>query len=66
MQSASVGQTLKSRIGGGIPWQWLGLPVFTANGPGSIPGQGTKIPQAVQHGQSINQSINKVVMANTI
>ena len=46
MQSASVGQTLKSRIGGGIPWQWLGLPVFTANGPGSIPGQGTKIPRA--------------------
>ena len=26
--------------------QWLGLCAFTAEGPGSIPGQGTKIPQA--------------------
>ena len=28
---------------------WLGL-TFTAGGLGSIPGQGTKIPQAAQHG----------------
>ena len=26
--------------------QWLGLGAFTAKGPGSIPGQGTKISQA--------------------
>ena len=26
--------------------QWLGLCALTAEGPGSIPGQGTKIPQA--------------------
>ena len=26
--------------------QWLGLHAFTAEGPGSIPGQGTKISQA--------------------
>ena len=26
--------------------QWLGLHVFTAGGAGSIPAQGTKIPQA--------------------
>ena len=31
--------------------QWLGLRTFTAKGLGSIPGRGTKIPQAVQHGQ---------------
>ena len=31
--------------------QWLGLHAFTAEGPGSIPGQGTKIPQAVSRGQ---------------
>ena len=31
--------------------QWLGLHALTAKGPGSIPGGGTKIPQAVQHGQ---------------
>ena len=28
--------------------QWLGLLAFTAKGPGSIPGQGTKIPQATR------------------
>ena len=28
--------------------QWLGLCTFTAEGPRSIPGQGTKIPQAAQ------------------
>ena len=26
---------------------WLGLCATSAGGPGSIPGQGTKIPQAV-------------------
>ena len=31
--------------------QWLGLRALTAKGPGSIPGQGTKIPQDVRHGQ---------------
>ena len=30
---------------------WLGLLAFTAEGPGSIPGGGTKIPQAVQYEQ---------------
>ena len=31
--------------------RWLGLRVFTAKGSGSIPGQGTKIPHAVQSSQ---------------
>ena len=30
---------------------WLGLSTFFAKGPGSIPGWGTKIPQAVQSGK---------------
>ena len=30
---------------------WLGLCLFTARGSGSIPGQGTKIPQAVSYWQ---------------
>ena len=34
-----------------LAFQWLGLRVFAAEGPGSIPGQGTKIPQATQRGQ---------------
>ena len=29
----------------------LGHLTFTAKGPGSIPGRGTKIPQATQQGQ---------------
>ena len=32
--------------------QWLGLGVLTAGAPDSIPGQGTKIPQAMWHGQT--------------
>ena len=31
--------------------QRLGLQALTAKGPGSIPGQGTKIPQAMWSGQ---------------
>ena len=31
--------------------QWLGLHAFTAEGPGSIPSWGTKVPQAVQFGK---------------
>ena len=31
--------------------QWSGLCTFTAKGPGSIPGQGTKVPQATGRGQ---------------
>ena len=31
--------------------EWLGLRASTARGTGSIPGRGTKIPQAVQLGQ---------------
>ena len=32
--------------------QWLRLHASTAVGAGSIPGQGTKIPHATQHGQT--------------
>ena len=38
-------------LGNSLVFQWLGLHAFTAEGPGSIPGQGTKIPQAVSRGQ---------------
>ena len=37
--------------GNSLVVQWLGLGAFTAEGPGLIPGQGTKIPQVTQHGQ---------------
>ena len=35
--------------------QWLGIHAFTAKGPGSIPGQRTEIPQAMQHSQKTKQ-----------
>ena len=41
----------KSLPGNSLAVQWLGLCAFIAEGPGSIPGQGTKIPQAVQCSQ---------------
>ena len=46
------GKLVKEERGGSsLMVQWLGIRVFTAEGPGSIPGQGTKIPKAVQHSQ---------------
>ena len=42
---------LKTATGKSPVVQWLALHAFTAEGPGSIPGQGTKIPQAAWHGQ---------------
>ena len=38
-------------LGSSLVVQWLGLHALTAKGPGSIPGQGTKIPRAVRCGQ---------------
>ena len=38
-------------MGYSLAAHWLGLCAFTAESPGSIPDQGTKIPQAVQHSQ---------------
>ena len=42
----------KKKPGDSLVVQWLGLCAFTAKGPGSTPGQGTKILQAVQCGQN--------------
>ena len=38
----------KMLYGNSLAVQWLGLRAFIAEGPVSIPGQGTKIPQAVR------------------
>ena len=35
-------------MGNSLVVQWLGVCVLTAKGPGSVPGGGTKIPQAAQ------------------
>ena len=45
--------------------QQLGLHAFTPEGSCSLPGQGTKIPQAAQHGQKqINQKTNQQTKQN--
>ena len=38
-------------LGNSLVVQWLGLHAFTAEGVGSIPDQGTKIPQGGWQGQ---------------
>ena len=49
--------------GNSLAVQWLGLCTLTAEGPGeglgSIPGQGTKIPQAAWHGQKTKEGGQK-------
>ena len=42
---------LGESLGTSLAVQWLGLRTLTAEGPGSIPGWGTKILQAVWHYQ---------------
>ena len=48
----------KSTSGNSLAVHWLGLCTFTAEGPDSIPGQGTKILQTVQHGQKERKKMN--------
>ena len=43
-------------IGNSLARQWLELCLFTANGLGSIPGQGTKILQTSMNGQKKTKS----------
>ena len=39
------------RGGNSLVVQWLGPHALSAKGPGSVPGRGTKIPQAMRCGQ---------------
>ena len=41
----------KKDLGNSLAVEWLGLHAFTAEGVGSIPGWGIRIPQATQRGQ---------------
>ena len=47
-----LGNSHKTQKGTSLVVQWLGPGAFTAEGSGSIPGRGTKIPQATQGGQN--------------
>ena len=44
-----------THFGNSLVVQWLGLSALTAEGLGSIPGRGTKIPQAVRCSQKIQK-----------
>ena len=46
--------------------QWLGLCTFTAEGPGSIPGLGTKIPQATWCGKKEKKKKNPSVFPDLV
>ena len=45
-------------FGTSLAVQWLRLHAPNARGMGSIPGWGTKIPPAAQHGQKINKTVD--------
>ena len=53
-------------LGNSLAFQWLGLRAFTAKVPGSIPGRGNKIPQAVLCGQKTNSNNNKKLTALSV
>ena len=40
--------------------QWWGLRALTAQGVGSVPGQGTKIPETAQHSKKQKTYISDV------
>ena len=49
-------------IGDSLVVQWLGLCTFTAEGTDSIPGQGTKILQAMQCGKKKKKAIQSIII----
>ena len=56
----------KEIYGNSLAVQWLGLGAFTAMSPGSIPGQGTKIPQASQHSQKKKKKREREIYYNEL
>ena len=47
----------KVPLGNSLAIQWLGLHAFTTEGPGSIPGWGTGIPQATRRSQKKKKKV---------
>ena len=59
MVSPANHQKVKFKIhfgGNSLEVQWLELCAYIAEGPGSIPGWGAKIPQAARHSQKKKKS----------
>ena len=56
---------IKEKVcGNSLAVQWLGLHAFTAKGLGSVPGRGTRIPQAVRCGQKQKKSGRPHILEN--
>ena len=53
-------------LGNSLVVQRLGLSAFTAMGLGSIPGRGTKIPQATRHSQKNNNNNNTFSLTRNV
>ena len=67
MTYAKCNKQFKNEIKKAIPGnslvvQWLGLHTLTAEGLGSIPGQGTKIPQAAQQKKKKEKERKKAIL----
>ena len=53
-------------MGGNSPeTHWLGLCTFTAEGVGSIPGWGTKSPQAAKHSQKKERKMGYLALGGS-
>ena len=55
----AIYSSVKRHTGNSLAVQWLGLCALTAEDPDSIPGQGIKIPQATQLGQTKQNKTQK-------
>ena len=55
----------RSARGASLAVQWLGLHASIAGGTGLIPGQGTQIPHATQHGQKEKKKCPKGIASGT-
>ena len=58
--------TRSQKQGTSLAVQWLRLCASTAEGTGSIPGQGTKIPHATEHSQKKKDDDDEVAASNNI
>ena len=54
---------VQSCSGNSLAVQWLGLRAFIAMGPGSIPGEGTKITQAVRRSQKKKKIVHDLFVS---
>ena len=50
----------EKNMGNSLAVQWLGFRTLTAEGPGSIPGQGTKTPQPTWPKKTKNQKNREI------